>query len=530
MRSALDPRARLGQDRSMHIRPGLLCLLLCLVPLRLAAEDVLLRSSSLLPAAYDSYLALNLKLPPQNRTLPLVGDRGLRSGGQVLRHLAGQQAVNGFDGVIYDNRDHGHSSLPEDLFPRLDRLVYDKTLRKARADYGLAGKILLPAVVFGNSSTSVTTGPAKRSLPRLAMTSPGGPERSAQLYENNHLYVYPEHRDHDETDRFPANWPYMLISQGSSGSDQPFLAALAMTLAAFPPDTFAALRDNRLIAPTLQMILRRGYAPVRSRAAYFTAAAHPVVFEGDALRPGRMMGEAAAMRPDAIPPMVRLRVEQDGFGEAEGLARLSERLFDTDGAIARIWRNFDWSREITVSAAATRDPNGRALTFTWALLQGDPARVRIEPLDPEGSRARIRLAWHDPKTVLTRDRTGYHNRSLSRVEIGVFASNGVHDSAPAFVTVFFPDHQKRVYATSGAGGMRLVSVDYDAIGRDAYYDPVLFWSAPWTDRAEYDGAGARTGWTRIGHDGNTRTLPPEIGEGVYQIERLQPERPYLIMP
>ncbi|MBL3570653.1 hypothetical protein BV509_00475 [Rhodovulum sulfidophilum] len=507
-----------------------LCLMVCLLPLRLAAEEVVLARSALVEAAQGTYLAMGLTLPPQDETLPLVGGRGLRSGGQVLRHLAGQQAVNGFEGVLYDNRDRGHSTLPGDLFPRLTRLTYGDPLRKAGADYGLAGKILLPAVVFGNSSTSVTSGPAQRSLPRLAMTSEDGPAQSARLYENNHLYVYPEHRDHDEADRYPANWPYMLISQGSSGSDQPFLAALAMTLAAFPPETFAALRDTRLMAPTLQMILRRSYAPVRSREAYLSGIAHPVVFEGDALRPGRMMGEAAAMRPDTIPPMVRLRVERDGFGEAEGLARLSERLFDTEGAIARIWRNFGWSREMTVSAAETRDPNGRKLTFTWALLQGDPARVWIEPLDPDGSRARIRVAWHDPKTAITRDRSGYHNRRQSRVEIGVFASNGINDSAPAFVTVFFPDHQNRTYATSGAGGMRLVSIDYDAMGRGVYYDPLLFWSAPWTDRAGYDGAGALTGWTRFGHDGNTRTLPPEVGEGVYQIERLQPERPYLIMP
>ena len=35
---------------------------------------------------------------------------------------------------------------------------------------------------------------------------------------------------------------------------------------------------------------------------------------------------------------------------------------------------------MTVSAAETRDPNGRPLAFHWRLLQGDPDRVAIEPL------------------------------------------------------------------------------------------------------------------------------------------------------
>ena len=39
----------------------------------------------------------------------------------------------------------------------------------------------------------------------------------------------------------------MVISQGSSGSDRAFRQALVATLAAFPPDTFAAMRaEGRL--------------------------------------------------------------------------------------------------------------------------------------------------------------------------------------------------------------------------------------------------------------------------------------------
>ena len=83
----------------------------------------------------------------------------------------------------------------------------------------------------------------------------------------------------------------------------------------------------------------------------------------------------------------------DFFGEG-----LSEQLFDTPAAVARVWRSKAGRRSILVTAAETVDPNGRALAFDWRLLQGDPAKVAIEPLG-DGATARITLDWHDPFPV-----------------------------------------------------------------------------------------------------------------------------------
>ncbi|MCB1312565.1 MAG: hypothetical protein KDK29_12110, partial [Sedimentitalea sp.] len=40
----------------------------------------------------------------------------------------------------------------------------------------------------------------------------------------------------------------------------------------------------------------------------------------------------------------------------------------------------------------------------------------------------------------------------ARIDIGVFANNGVHDSAPAFLSVLLPAHEIRQYEPAGAGG------------------------------------------------------------------------------
>ena len=70
-----------------------------------------------------------------------------------------------------------------------------------------------------------------------------GPLRLWQNASANALYVHPAHKDYEDRDLFPANTPYLIVSRGSSGSDRPFLEAVAMILAAFRPDTKAKLAE-----------------------------------------------------------------------------------------------------------------------------------------------------------------------------------------------------------------------------------------------------------------------------------------------
>lgn len=427
---------------------------------------------------------------------PPVAPADMTPEAALLRRLAARGTAAGLAGVFYDNRDRGHSAMPPESFPQLTRLVYPPAMVAAGLDYGLAGVLRLPAIVLGNSSTAVTSEPDWRSQARFMMTTPGGPARAAADYAANALYLYPEHRDHDAADLYPAAWPYTLTSQGSSGSDQPFLRAVALILAAFRPDTRARLEAEGLVAPTVQMVLRRAQVGVRRRTDYLSGSAHPSAFEARALAPAAMIALANSLTPDGIPPLVQLAVLEEDFGLHAGLLGQSERLFDTPQAIARLWRGPAFRRAMTLSAADTTDPNGRPLRFDWVLLRGDPGRVTITPLDAAGTRARVTIDWHQPRPAPRALAAEGDAPLTARVDIGVFAWNGVADSAPAFVSVAFPAHQLRRYAPAPDGTMQLAEVDYDALGRGAYYDPLLWWSAPWTDRFAYDATGSLTGWTR----------------------------------
>ena len=446
------------------------------------ADPGVIKREDLVPFENLSWAVPNFKIPEPSPGLPLLDLTDNSPEATLLRRLERQGRLGGFADVVYDNHDRGHSLPEAGSFPRVSQLYFSKELRKLELDYGLAGKIILPAIVIGNSSTAITKGHRKRSQPRLAMTTKVGPLRAFLTYASNHLYIYPEHRDHDKADLFPANWPYMVITQGSSHSDKPFIRALLMTVAALSPATQRTLKDKNLIAPTLQMILRRSMKPVYSRQAYWSGVAHPTAFSRKQLMPERMVALASALKPGEIPPMVQLEVEQEDFVDQAGLAGLSERMFDTPSAIARNWRGFHYTKNMVVSASKTADPNGHDLTFAWVLLRGDPERVRITPVGDSGAKAEISIDWHHERRI-----SATEDRTTSRVDIGVFAWNGFHDSAPAMISINFPNHQKREYQNDPIGdGKRLIAIDYDAEARKIYYDPALFWSAPWVDFMIYD--------------------------------------------
>lgn len=415
-----------------------------------------------------------------------------------LRRLVAQGRGAGLAGVVYDNRDRGHSALAPDAWPQLGFTRYAPAARAADLDYGLNTALLFDAVTFGNSSTAVTGSPQWRSQPRLGLTTPEGAARLYQLYAHDHLYVFPEHQDHDADrhgDVFPANTPYYLVSQGSSGSDRPFLAAVAAILAAMKPEVRDVLDRHDLVAPTVQMAFRQGLRSIGTAEDYMSAAAHPTVFRANDIDLPRMIRVAHALEAGTVPPMPCLRVLRQTHprpGQDYFVDTLPELLFDTPSAIARVWRGAGPERRLVLDAGGTRDPNGRSLRFHWRLLRGDPERVRIEPLDETGSRAGIVVGWHERAQM-----TGPGGIGSDRVDIAVFADNGAALSAPAFFSMAFPADQLRRYENGPDGRVRIAEIDYAAEERrDRYVDPLLFPARDWRDSYAYDDTGRLTGWTR----------------------------------
>jgi hypothetical protein len=398
--------------------------------------------------------------PSTNRPAakPITTDRG--EIGKLLRQWEAEGSAAGNTNDWYDNRDGGHSLLEVAPYPQLQVVKYSDEDRKARRDWALQTKVQ-PRVVFGNSSTSAsaTTG---GSNPRNAYCERGGLEMLAKQYRANNLYIYPEHHDHDPDtdpdegygDLYPANTPYLLISQGSSGSDQPFMRALPFTLAAFRPEVKARLVAKGLLMPTVQMIFRSSCKTVAKPEDYLTPKAHPTVFEGGNVDALRMVKLAHEITADRLPPMAQLELlSHETAAPWRGYFDLApdELHAETEDAIAMIFRAAKTARRLVVDAGNSFDLNDRPLTYHWVLLRGDPAKVRITPLNEKKSRAEIVLTWHERAPV-----TPGSALASSRVDIGVFVHNGAYYSAPAFITSYTLPTEARAYAADG----RLLEIGY----------------------------------------------------------------------
>jgi len=382
--------------------------------------------------------------------------------GRLLRKWYAEGTAAGNAGDFYENRDRGHTKPNWSDLPQVRNFADTLDHPAPGGNYGLR-TLVLPPVVIGNSSTSHH--PLRGgSNARQCYSSAHGVDNLYRQYVGGNLYVYPEHLDHDPRhtgssgygDLFPTNTPYVIVSQGSSGSDVAFVKAVAYTLAAFRPEVKKALIENGLLMPTVQMILRRTNKTLDRSPEYLTGKAHPTAFDRENLDRLKMVELAHEIQLTNIPPVVRLKVQKqeepkDGVDYFE-LGR-SEKLADTPSAIARVFRGRQYRRKMVVSAEETFDLNKRPLTFHWVVLRGDADRITITKLNDAGTVAEIDVPYHERRPVAEGARL-----DSNRVDIGVFADNGAYCSAPAFVTYCFLDNEIRTYDAEG----RVLEIKYGA--------------------------------------------------------------------
>ncbi len=469
-------------------------------PAEPADGQVLVTESNVAWSSKLGMFSVLVKFPEKAPQQPIAV--GLGEVGNLLRQWQEEGVAAGNFRDLYDNHDGDHSNMNFTSLPQLTRVEFADSVKKRNLHTGLQRFFLYNAVTLGNSSTAITAGPFWRCQGRLALTQPGGAGRLYLQYRANQMYFYPEHRDHDpghngqpgqgHGDVFPANTPYLILSQGSSGSDRPFMNAVAQTLAAFRPDVKEKLTKAGMLAPTVQMIFRSSNTVVKSPEDYLTGAAHPTVFDGKTLDPLTMVMKAHDMRADSLPPLVQLKVVE----EVEGVVGRDyfdssprEHLLDTPCAIGRVVKSTRYQRRMVVSAAESKDLNDKPLKFHWVVLRGDAERIHIRTQNEQGSIAELSVPYHERRPIAKGS-----SMESNRVDIGVFAHNGDYYSAPAFISFFYLDNEKRVYD----GDHRIVSVDYvDPSVRGNYVDPALDTPKDWRDEYRYGDDGALLGWTRI---------------------------------
>ena len=234
--------------------------------------------------------------------------------GVLLNQWYAEGKAAGHGGDYYDNRDGGHSNFDLSQYPQLNPLPYSTEKREAKEHFGMAREVR-SETVLGNASLSGSA-LAGASIPRLYYSTREGLGFLSSQFLGNQLYIYPEHQDHDPGgegqsgwgDLYPANSPYLIISQGSSGSDQPFLHAFAMTMASFTPEIKEELREQGVLFPVIQAIFRSSLKPLKDPGDYLTGLAHPTVFPAEWIDEEKMMRLARSMTRETMPTVFHVEV------------------------------------------------------------------------------------------------------------------------------------------------------------------------------------------------------------------------------
>ena len=429
---------------------------------------------------------------------------------QLERWVADGSAA-GLDGTVWDNRDDGHSTVNLDQLPGMERHMYSKADARTRG-WGLQLQTR-DNVTVGNSSTAHKQ-IDKGSQPRCAYSLPSGLSALRKQYTSNNLYIYPSHMDHiagnirkekkqtkkwgnGHGDMYPTNTPYLIITQGSSGTDQPFIRAVGWTIGSFPKAVRKKLEAQGLLMPTVQSLMRLHQKNVSSREDYLSGQAHPAVFDRRNLDALQMMQAAHEMRPESIPPLVQLQVLSEDNMRAGydfiGPPLLTEKHFTSPEVIARIWRGYPQRRVMQLSAKDTINPSGARLKYHWVVLRGPTDKVKITPLAPDHSEVQVEIEY--PGRT---ESTWIDGMWSNRLDIGVFAESSQSISAPAFLTWMTLDNEQRDYDQQG----NLQSIDY---GTGRYVDPRLAVGMPFRDEFQYTG-GKISGVTRNWKDGRQQIV------------------------
>jgi len=388
-------------------------------------------------------------------------------------------------GDYYQNADGGHSGL-DDSHPQVTELP---------GTFGVVMTYDPTKVIVGNASIAVLespTAPNESSRNRYDMMGNAFGASIAYLqYTNNNAYWYPAHVDYGEngkTDDFHAMWPLVSSSEGSSWREGDEVSKFFYTLAAFRPDVKDKLRTEGLLMPTIQMIMRR--TRVSSDNEYLNSvAAHSNAFV-DYYNELSMAQMANAITIDKIPPFAKLRLVSDTYGGIRGQDYFDtidvHPHFQTPASIAFVWRNFNYTQKIRVSAADSYDVNGHPLTYTWSVIRGEPSRVRITPLNDQKTEVDIEIDYHAPRQIVPEE-----PRVSSLVVIGLFAHNGFYYSAPAYVTSYTQPNETRTYDPESKN---LTEIQYQT-NRNMIL-PVSINKAWEKDTFDYASEGVLDGWHR----------------------------------
>ena len=335
--------------------------------------------------------------------------------GCFVAHLKlAQASAGGNVGDLYMNRDRQHALLNVGGYPGLTVVSLDKGGRDRRLDVDMPN-VLFPYPVFGNCSRALLDSLYWRSIPRQMMTTDSAElNRMARFYLSNQTWVFPANADYPPVgtngDVFASITPYWMTTAGRSWSDLPYLRLALEVSRSLKPDVKKEIVRRGLLAPTIQVLIRKSFHSVTNEADYLGARAHPTAFPSGGVNKSRLVAAAKALTADAIPPLAVVSVSADQPAEP---AKFPELTYATGFAWAYVLRSDAWTRTFVISAKGASE-------FAFVQTHGSGVDVKVEKEAPD--RAKVTIDRHGMLPT-------------NRVDIAVFGRNpGTGWGNPSYVS------------------------------------------------------------------------------------------------
>ena len=322
--------------------------------------------------------------------------------------------LDAWTGDLYMNRDGGHSPMKVSDFPGLTEVKFDSEGRTRGLDLN-APNVLYPYPTFGNCSMAIVNPTYWRSIPRALMTTEARQLKTMEkLYLSNQFWVFPSNADTlpvgTNGDVFASIAPYWLTTAGRSYSDKPYVRAALLASAALKKDVKNEVVRRHLLAPTIQMLIRKSLVAVTSEADYLSFKAHPTAFPPNGVDTNRLVASAQQLTIGSIPPIVALSAELVAPVEAPVWPELTYRSTCSWGFV---FRAEDKVRSCVIRAIGAKE-------FRFVHTHGLDVEVKIEPIAPNAARVTIDRTKMSP---------------VNRVDIAVFGRNpGTDWGAPSFIS------------------------------------------------------------------------------------------------
>ena len=314
------------------------------------------------------------------------------------------------------NRDGNHSVLARKGLPGVTFVSFDT----ASAAKGVAldfPNMFFKYPVFGNCSRALVAGPLWRSLPRALMTSERRRLKHIEkFYFSNQVWVFPAVFDCPPAgtngDVFASVAPYWIVTQGKSWSDQYYLRAALEISRSLKSDVKKAIVEKGLLAPTVQMILRKSLLAVKTPDDYLSPIAHPTAFPPNGLDMARLKKMSSEISVDDIPPAVK--IESVAFSSLlSGDPIKGELTYATSAAWGIVLRRPDAERSFIIRAKGADE-------YAFRVVHGAEGAAKIGGTHMNAAIVSVSRNLVSP---------------TNRVDVAVFGRNaGGEWGAPAFVS------------------------------------------------------------------------------------------------